>query len=664
MRNALILALTISSLAFGQAEKKQGLAVSYTAGGKTDAGTSRLAALYVPKGSPATPFLPVGPFKAVFRADIAADLRSEYTFAVEVRGQVKVSINGAEILDAAGAAAAQYADKKIQLNKGANAVVIEFANDGEEDALLRFDWWSSEFPREPVPPVVWSHTPNAESAKTHEGRMLFATRHCASCHDAGAAIAKDGTGMPELLATAPSLMDAGARFREPWLAAWVESPRSIRADATMPHLPLTKAQAADVAAYLATTGKPAKETDLPVDDVLLGKGAALFGNLGCIACHTTPDSAEPDKEHGRIPLSNVSAKFHTAALRDFLKMPGMHNPWTRMPNFRFTDDEVRELSAYLLTNAKAQFPPQKGDAAKGKKLVVANCASCHQTPAGESTAKAAALSAVISAGAKGCLAEKPEKAPDFGFTAAQRDALLAFLKTDLLSLKQDTFADFAERQIHHNNCTACHPRDGKQSTFQLVEGELSALTANAPHPEGQTEGNTVPATAIPHLTWFGEKLQPGWSGSFIAGAAPYKPRPWLASRMPGFGAPGVGIANGLAFQHGLPLADFSPADKPLGEHGQKLLGADGGFNCIQCHGVKDTAATAVFEAPGINLAYTTERLRKGFFQRWLLAPLRIDADTKMPKFSDDGVNTQLTDVLDGKAAQQFDAIWQYLQTVK
>ena len=664
MRTALILALTLSSLAFAQAEKKQGLAVTYTAGGKTDAVTSRLAALYIPKGSPATPFLPVGPFKAVFRAEIASQLRSEYTFAVEVRGQVKVSINGAEILDAAGAAAAQYADKTIQLNKGANAVVIEFANDGEEDALLRFDWWSSEFPREPVPPVAWTHTPDAESAKIHQGRMLFATRNCASCHDAGAAIAKDGTGMPELLATAPSLMDAGARFREPWLAAWAQIPRTIRHDATMPHLPITDAQAADIAAYLATTGKPAKETDLPVDDVLLGKGAALFGNLGCIACHTTPDGAQPDIEHGRVQLSHVRAKFYRTALHEFLKMPGMHNPWTRMPNFRLTDDEANALTGYLMTNAQIQFTPRKGDAANGKKLVAANCASCHQTPAGPSTTKAAALTAVISAGAKGCLAEKPEKAPHFGFSAAQREAVLAFLKTDLLSLKQDTFADFAERQIRHNNCAACHARDGQQSTFQLVEGELAALTANAPHPEGQTEANTVPATAIPHLTWLGEKLQPGWSGSFIAGAAPYKPRPWLASRMPGFGAPGVGIANGLSHQHGLPLADLAPADKPLGEHGEKLLGADGGFNCIQCHGVKDVAATAVFEAPGINLAYTTERLRKGFYQRWLLAPLRIDADTKMPKFSEDGVRTQLTDVLEGKAAQQFDAIWQYLRTVK
>ncbi len=664
MRIAFILALVIPSLALAQTAKQQGLAVTFNAGGKSDATTSRLAALYVPKGAAATPFLPVGPFTATFKADIASPLRGEYTFAVEVRGQVKVAINGQPILDAAGAAAAQYADKTVQLKKGANEVVIEFLNDGEEDALLRFDWWSNEFPREPVPPTVWTHLPDAQGAKLREGRMLFATRHCAKCHDAGTAVAADGTGMPELLATAPSLLEAGARFQPAWMAAWVENPRALRPDATMPHMPLTKAQAADVAAFLATTGKPAKVVEQPVDDVLLGKGAALFGNLGCIACHTTPDATEPDKEHGRIGLGQVGGKFHRAALLDFLKMPGMHNPWTRMPNFRFTDDEAAAVSAYLLTNAKTQFPAVKGDAANGKKLVAANCAACHTT--GDAPVKSAALSAIVAAGAKGCLAEKPDRAPDFGFSAEQREAVVAFLATDLRSLKQDTFADFAERQIHHNNCIACHPRDGRQSTFQMVEGELTPLLANAPQPEGQTEGNTVPPTAIPQLTWLGEKLQPGWSGIFIAGAAPYKPRPWLASRMPGFGAPGIGIANGLSHQHGFPLADApeKPPEKETTEMGQKLLSADGGLNCVQCHGVKDAPPTAVFEAPGINLAYTTERLRRGYFQRWLLAPLRIDPETKMPKFSEDGVTTQLTDVLEGKAAQQFDAMWQYLRTVK
>ncbi len=665
MRSMLLLALAVPTLLFGETALP-GLSVTFSAAGKTDARTARLAALYVPKGSPATPFLPAGAFKAAFAGQIDSSLRAEYTFSVEVRGQVKVSINGQPVLDAAGAAAAQYADKTVQLNKGANAVLIEYLSDGEEDAQLRFNWSSKDFPRELVPPTAWTHlaAPAATAGEQmREGRMLFATRHCTACHDAGALVASDGTGMPELLATAPDLVDAGARFQAPWLAAWVQNPRAVRSDATMPHLPLAPEQTADIAAYLSTLGAPAKA--LAEEGAALA-GGGVFANLGCIACHTTPDFSEKD-EQARIPLAQVRGKFQPAALLEFLKMPGMHSPWTRMPNFRLTDPEAAQLTAYLLGSAKTEFPATKGDAGKGKALVASvGCVNCHTLPGTEKSGlKAAALAALAKAPDKGCLADAPGTAPDFGFTPAQREALRAFVKTDFTSLKQDVFAEFAERQMRHMNCTACHPRDGVQSTWQLVESEMSALQNAAPAPTEQLEGSPIAGTALPHLTWLGEKLNTGWMSAFIAGAAPYKPRPWLAARMPGFGAPAGGISNGFAHQHGLPLVDEpeSAVDKAKAAIGEKLIGADGGFNCTTCHGVKDVAATAVFEAPGINLGTTSERIRKAYYHRWLLAPLRIDADTKMPKFSEDGVATQLTDVLGGKAVEQFEAIWQYLRSL-
>ena len=65
----------------------------------------------------------------------------------------------------------------------------------------------------------------------------------------------------------------------------------------------------------------------------------------------------------------------------------------------------------------------------------------------------------------------------------------------------------------------------------------------------------------------------------------------------------------------------------------------------------------------MNFANTMQRVRKGFFHRWILAPLRVDAETKMPKFSEDCVTTQITDVLGGKAGEQFEAIWQYLRSL-
>ncbi len=662
MRTLVFLA-ALTSFAFADTAKTEpGLAVTYTAVGKSDTTTSRLAALYVPKGAPATPFVPAGPFKAVFTGDIDSPLRADVTFFVKARGVVKVSINGAAALDD------KKTEKSVQLSKGANRVVVEFTSDGTQDAQLQLDWASKEFPREPVPPTAWTHAAAPEQSKVREGRMLFATRHCTACHDAGNAVPKDGTGMPELLSTAPDLMDAGVRFRQTWVASWLENPRALRHDATMPNLGLTKEQAADIAAYLTTLGKPAmvspKEfAKIYTDDGVLS-GGGLFANLGCVACHTAPNFDGKD-DHARTSLKHVTNKFHPFALTEFLKIPSMHNPWTRMPNFRLTDTEAAQLTAFLYRGVTPDTPPLKGDAARGK-IAVASCAACHTISGVEKSIAAPTLAVAIKSPAKGCLSAQPGKAPDFSFTPAQREALTAFLATDLVSLKQDTFADFAERQIRHMNCTACHPRDGRQSTFQQLDEEISKLTSDAPKPAEQTEGSTVPPTAIPQLTWLGEKLQPGWMGSFIAGAAPYKPRPWLASRMPGFGAPGVGIANGLAHQHGLPLADTPEpaADKARAEIGEKLISADGGFNCVQCHGVKDQAPTAVFEAPGINLGYATERLRKGYFHRWLLAPLRIDAETKMPKFSEDGITTQLSDILGGKATDQFDAIWQSLRSLK
>lgn len=652
--------LCAPALVLGAESKLPGVAVTYSAGGHTDATSARMVALYVPKGAAASPFIPAGSFSAVFKGDIDSPLRAEYTFAVQIRGQVKVSINGTPLLDAAGAAGLQYADKAVQLNKGANSVVVEYFSDGEQDAQLQLDWWNKDFTREPVPPMAWTHSVEGDGAAVREGRMLFATRHCAACHDAGAAIPADGSGMMELGMTAPDLIEAGARFRPDWIAAWVQDPKALRAKATMPKLPITKEQAADIAAYLASLGKPA---DYKVDAEKAAAGGGHFGKLGCVACHTAPDFAGKD-EYARIDLGHLKAKFQPAALEQFLKMPTMHSAWSRMPNFRLTDAEAAELTAYLLTTAKAEFPATKGDVTKGKAAFAsAGCASCHAGAEGAPT-KGAAL-AVVQKSAGGCLAEAPGKAPNFGFTAPQRAALTAFLKTDLLSLKQDTFADFATRQIKNMNCTGCHPMDGQQSTFQSVDEEMSALIAAAPQPETAPEGPPIPPNAIPALTWFGEKLQNGWMGMFIAGAAPYKPRPWLASRMPGFGAPGMGIANGLAQQHGFPQQDppLAAPDKTLAGIGAKLITADEGFNCVQCHGVKDQPPTAVFEAPGINLGYAKDRLRRAYFNRWMLAPLRIDPETKMPKFSEDGQTTQKSDVLGGKAPEQFGAIWEYLHTL-
>jgi mono/diheme cytochrome c family protein len=136
--------------------------------------------------------------------------------------------------------------------------------------------------------------------------------------------------------------------------------------------------------------------------------------------------------------------------------------------------------------------------------------------------------------------------------------------------------------------------------------------------------------------------------------------------MPGFAAYADSLSSGLAHAHGF-SASIAPESAPAAEivkAGETLLGENGGFNCLQCHTLADRAATAVFEAPGPNLALTPVRLRKEYYHRWTIAPTRIDPETKMPKFADEEGKTPLTDFFEGHAEKQFEAIWQYLQTLK
>ncbi len=330
-------------------DSEQGLILTFSVNGKTDTRLARLVALYVPKGDPVTPFLPAGGFSAKWTGAISSSLRSEYTFAAQVRGTVKVSINGQQILEGAGDTTSQTVNKAVQLNKGENPLVVEFSSDGAQDALLRFSWWSDEFPEEPVPPTEFSHDPNDEALRSglreREGRMLFAQFRCAACHDASDVMPPRGEGMPELLQEAPLFNELGAKFRENFMAHWINDPHAIRPHALMPQVFSAEdgkvdQRAADLAAFLASTGKPA-DAALAAENAPLG--GALFANLGCIACHTTPDFEGEDEEYHRVPLSHVKAKWVPQALVEYLQNPSANYPSARMPHFRLNEEEATRI---------------------------------------------------------------------------------------------------------------------------------------------------------------------------------------------------------------------------------------------------------------------------------------------------------------------------------
>ncbi|MBN8247346.1 MAG: hypothetical protein J0L84_07870 [Verrucomicrobia bacterium] len=72
-------------------------------------------------------------------------------------------------------------------------------------------------------------------------------------------------------------------------------------------------------------------------------------------------------------------------------------------------------------------------------------------------------------------------------------------------------------------------------------------------------------------------------------------------------------------------------------------------------------ATQVFEAPGINLAHSVDRLLPEYYRRWLRAPTSIDPESKMPVYFDENGRSPLPDVLEGDGPKTIGAIWEYLR---
>jgi putative heme-binding domain-containing protein len=132
--------------------------------------------------------------------------------------------------------------------------------------------------------------------------------------------------------------------------------------------------------------------------------------------------------------------------------------------------------------------------------------------------------------------------------------------------------------------------------------------------------------------------------------------------MPVFPARARTLAEGVVAQHGTPEFDAGrPAsDASLVAQGELLTRTEGGFSCIQCHGVGERKAFGPFGDRGVNFTLIEDRLRYDFYHRWMRAPQRVDPRTKMPAFTSDGRTTAVHAVLGGDARRQFDALWHYI----
>lgn len=626
--------------------------------GQVDLRTSRLVALRQPITSPATPFLTTGPFSLQASGTLRTPLSGFYDFKIESSGVAELWINDQLLIDGS---LSNETSQSILLHKGHNPIRVHYESPDQGTAELQLLWKGHNFGWEPVPPQVFFHDAGSEdlrkATQLRHGRELFANLHCAACHKTDV----ESQGMFEMSLVAPDLSAAGQRFTKQWLEQWLLAPHSLQSDTPMPAMlgdgDSAKQAAADIATFLLTdrTGI-ASSSETTSTSELIDQGVVLYEKLGCIACHHfEPDAIDGDE---RVSLHYADAKFPPGTLAEFLRKPNRHHQSIRMPDFRLTAAEANALAALVREDSKGSlseaFP--EGDAARGQKLFSEKgCQQCHRLGDESALAPARLAWKRIERATGGCLAETVKGGAgvaNFLLAQPERQALRAFVTKGRNSLSRSIAVETSQRLFKTLRCANCHDRDGLRADRALLIAE---------------EGSGDTAEQLPQLTMSGEKLQPGWTRSLLAGEVAYKSRPWLVARMPAFAAYAEPLATGLACEHGIDPAE--PAtdsfDRDLATIGEKLT-LQTGLDCRQCHAIgsqqpRGDDKTKI--ALGINFTFIRERMRPDAYHRFMLDPPRYDINTKMIRLSENGLTTKLKAYFDADAKQQFNAVWQYMQSL-
>ncbi len=442
---------------------------------------------------------------------------------------------------------------------------------------------------------------------------------------------------------------------------------------------VSKTERYAVAHYLASLGGAVRDRIRPPSEKdrtdAVQRGQVLYNSLGCTACHSaadkkstmTPEPAFIVAEPSHFPLTGLGSKTTPEKLAVYLQDPLTHDPYGRMPRMVLQQNEALDLANFLcqskvegLASALSEPPlaPKPEDwNALGKRLAVAKgCVNCHAIkPGGKEIGDAPLFSALDDLkkpdkGALGCLADDAAqrgKAPDFGFSAADRDALRLFLAEGLTGAGSPAPAHAARETIRRLNCLAGHNRDGEGGlTVEIVEQLRKFQNAES-----------AEAVLPPTLTGVGHKLRTPWMKQVLLNAG--RARPWMSLRMPQFGDANVG-----ALPDQVALLEGAQPDEEVHkttlsatkiEGGRTLIGKTA-FGCISCHDLSGIANTGT---RGPDLAGMNQRVRYEWYLRWLEQPQRMQPGTRMPQVFTDG-KSLLASVLNGDATAQADAMWGYL----
>lgn len=675
-----------------------GWSVTFAGGGVDVRSFGPTAAFALGKFETVHPSVPAEGFVASYSAELDILEAGRYRFACETtggKGTVVVYDNtGKELAKGSGSGPATRqlpggtVTNWVELQPGRVTVSVRFSRLGAEACSLRAVWersWSAQlspgqaqgFRAEPLPykqiRVPRAFIESAKEAKaTLRGRTLLGELGCVRCHDGGTKADTAVTGRE-----GPKLDEIGRRASADWLLKWILAPQDMKPGTPMPAVLGSdeKAQSDAIAIVHYLLSKNAVdqgEFENPVPPAsAVEQGRKIFHTVGCVACHGPQESpsavfggedlpSELPKFEAKAPYGRLGGKWRVAALSEFLLDPLRVRPSGRMPNMGLKKDEAEALAAYLTSTWNGKAPAKasrafKVDPALAKMGEAAftsrGCVNCHE--AGAPGANGAhfvpvtpAKSLAELAPGKGCLDAKSGTAPRYSLSLDDREALGMALAAVKASVGVRAPVDETARRIEALNCRTCHIKDGFGGVGAAIQPYFRTLTEVDLGDEGRNP---------PQITQVGWKSTTNWLRRVLLEGA--RARPWMATRMPQFGASAEPLVTGLSCYDGVEPNTDGTEPQPGEEMviaGRALVG-EAGLNCISCHTFADFPEP---HAPAPNLAAFSERLRYDWYKSYVLNPGRFKPGTRMSAFFQSGRSTA-TQVMGGEPDKQTDALWAY-----
>jgi mono/diheme cytochrome c family protein len=214
-----------------------------------------------------------------------------------------------------------------------------------------------DIPNQPQKVVV--ERPHSNFQPDGDAGELYQRFRCSTCHSFRG---NGGT-------LAPDLTYEGSRSNHEWLVQFLKNPQTIRPSLTvrMPRFEMTEKDASTLADYISSTlqkpdvnPKAISQTEFTAE--MSDRGKQLFETkYACQSCHTIGSSG------GYVgpSLNNVADWLTPAWIEAWLRNPQALVPGTIEPRHTLSDNEIKDMTAYLLTLKQPPATESTASAAKG-----------------------------------------------------------------------------------------------------------------------------------------------------------------------------------------------------------------------------------------------------------------------------------------------------------